>query len=127
MKQIFIVLLFSLSIFTCIAAPPNLFIEHLFDGRYNGNINIETIIYINNGMYYRGFTIKGDAEVITEIQKSIERDRNRSSHYTFYQDKDGSYTSMQVINNDEKIYIGFEIDSPDSGFFYIQGKEKAFK
>lgn len=127
MKKIIIALFFFLNCLFCQATPPNLFMEKLFDGRYNANKNVETMIFINNGKFYRGLTVSGDAKVISEIKAAMAKDKDRSSNYTFHQDKDGSYTSMQFTNNGEKIFSGLEINSPDTGFFYIQGIEKAFK
>ena len=127
MKKIFIIIFFLSEIVYALASPPNLAMENLFDGRYNGNKNVETTICVNNGMYYRGFTIKGDTRVISEIQKAMDKDKSKCSNYTFHQDDDGSYTSMQFLNNGEKIFSGLQVESPGIGFFYIQAKEKAFK
>ena len=127
MKKTFIIIFLLIGIFNAMATPPNLAMEKLFDGRYNNNNKVETTIIINNGMYYRGLTIKGDSKVLSEIQKAINKDKTRSSNYTFHQDKDATYTSMQFLNNGEKIFSGLQIDSPGNGFFYLQAKEKAFK
>ena len=127
MKTTFTIIFFFIGILSAMATPPNLSIEKLFDGRYNDNTKVETTIIINNGMHYRGITIKGDPRVLSEIQNAMNEDKVRSSNYTFHQDKDASYTSMQFQNNGEKIFSGLQIDSPGNGFFYIQAKEKAFK
>ena len=127
MKKTLIIVFFLIGILSAVATPPNLAIEKLFDGRYNDNIKVETTIILNNGMYYRSFTIMGDQKVLSEIQRAMNEDKARSINYTFHQDRDASYTSMQFLNNGEKIFAGLQIDSTGHAFFYLQAKEKAFK
>lgn len=127
MKKILTIIILFIGVLKTFASPPNLVVEKLFDGRYNRNPNVETTIFINNGIYYRGFTIKGDAKVISEIRAAMDKDLERSIQYTFHTDTEGSYISMQFINNEEKINSGLQIESPGNGFFYIQAKETAFK
>ena len=57
----------------------------------------------------------------------IEKDAPRGSDYSDYQGNDGQYTSLQIVNNGETIYIGLQRDKSGGGFFFIQGKEKAFQ
>lgn len=127
MKRLAIILL---SIFTAIAVyakPPKLNVESLFDGRFNNNKNVTISIYKNNGNYYRGITVKNNPNIIKKIADAIEKDTPRASNYSNYQSSDGEYTSIQIINNGETIYIGLQRDRHGGGFFFIQGKEKAFK
>ncbi|MBR5638489.1 MAG: hypothetical protein IKW83_01880 [Muribaculaceae bacterium] len=127
MKRLIIILL---SIFTAIAVfakPPKLNVENLFDGRFNNNKSVTISIYKNNGNYYRGITVKNNPDIINKIASAIEKDVPRASGYSDYQGSDGQYTSLQIINNGETIYIGLQRDRHGGGFFFIQGKEKAFK
>lgn len=127
MKRLTIILL---SIFTAIAVfakPPKLNVENLFDGRFNSNKSVTISIYKNNGNYYRGITVKNNPDIIKKIASAIEKDVPRASGYSDYQGNDGQYTSLQIINNGETIYIGLQRDRHGGGFFFIQGKEKAFK
>lgn len=109
------------------AKPPRLNVERLFDGRYNNNKNVTISIYKTNGNYYRGITIKNNPKIIHAIAETIEKDRPRSKDYSDYQGEDERYTSLQIVNNGEVIYIGLQRDRFGGGFFFIQGKEKAFK
>ena len=115
---------------TAIAAyanPPILNVEKLFDGRYNGNKNVTTTIYKNNGNYYRGITVKNNPDIIKKIAEAISKDAPRAKEYSDYNGPDGQYTSLQIVNNGEIIYIGMQRDKHGGAFFFIQGKEKAFK
>lgn len=109
------------------AKAPNLTVEKLFDGRYNKAAGVSSTVYKNNGKYYRGLTIENNAKVLKAIADAMKADAPRASHYSDHQEKDGQYTSMKVLNNGETIFIGLQRDTKESGFFFIQGNESAFK
>ena len=127
MKRLLIIILCILSCTTVFAKPPKLHVESLFDGRFNNNKSVTISIYKNNGNYYRGITVKNNPGIIRKIADAIERDVSRASQYSDHQGDDGQYTSLQIINNGETIYIGLQRDRHGGAFFFIQGKEKAFK
>lgn len=127
MKRLFILLLYIVSAVSIYANPPKLNVENLFDGRYNNNKSVTISIYKNNGNYYRGLTIKNNPEIIKQIAEAIAKDQPRAKDFSDYQGEDGQYTSLQIENNGEIIYIGLQRDKAGGGFFFIQGKEKAFK
>ena len=116
MKRLFILLLYIVSAVSIYANPPKLNVENLFDGRYNNNSN-----------YYRGLTVKNNPEIIKQIAEAIAKDQPRAKDFSDYQGNDGQYTSLQIVNNGETIYIGLQRDKSGGGFFFIQGKEKAFQ
>ncbi len=109
------------------AKAPNLAAEKLFDGRYNKTAGVTSHIYINNGTYYRSLTIENNPKVLKAIVETMKADTPKASHYSDHQDKDGQYTSIQVRNNGETIFIGLQRDNKGGGYFFIQGKESAFK
>ena len=127
MKRAVIIILSIITAITVFAKPPKLNVENLFDGRYNKNKSVTISIYKSNGNYYRGITVKNNPGIIKKIADAIERDAPRASHYSDHKNSDGQYTSLQIINNGETIYIGLQRDRHGGGFFFIQGKEKAFK
>lgn len=127
MKHLFILLLCVVSAVSIYANPPMLNVESLFDGRYNDNKSVIISIYKNNGNYYRGLTIKRNPEIIKQIAAAIAKDQSRAKEFSEYQGEDGHYTSLQIENNGEIIYIGLQRDKVGSGFFFIQGKGEAFK
>ena len=127
MKRIFILLLYIVSAVSIYANPPKLNVENLFDGRYNNNKSVTISIYKNNGNYYRGLTVKNNPKIIKQIAEAIAKDQPRAKGFSDYQGEDGQYTSLQIENNGEIIYIGLQRDKAGGGFFFIQGKEKAFK
>ena len=127
MKRLLILLLCRVSAVSIYANPPKLNVENLFDGRYNNNKSVTISIYKNNGNYYRGLTIKNNPEIIKQIAEAIAKDQPRAKDFSDYQGEDGQYTSLQIENNGEIIYIGLQRDKAGGGFFFIQGKEKAFK
>ncbi len=127
MKRILILLLCIVSAATIYARPPKLNVEKLFDGRYNNNKSVTISIYKNNGNYYRGLTIKDNPEIIKAITEAIKKDMSRGSSYSNCQGNDRLYIALQIANNGEIIYIGLQQDKSGGGFFFIQGKEKAFQ
>ena len=127
MKRLLILLLCIVSAVSIYANPPKLNVENLFDGRYNNNKSVTISIYKNNGNYYRGLTVKNNPKIIKQIAEAIAKDQPRAKDFSDYQGEDGQYTSLQIENNGEIIYIGLQRDKAGGGFFFIQGKEKAFK
>ena len=127
MKRLFILLLYIVSAVSIYANPPKLNVENLFDGRYNNNKSVTISIYKSNGNYYRGLTVKNNPEIIKQIAEAIAKDQLRAKDFSDYQGNDGQYTSLQIVNNGETIYIGLQRDKSGGGFFFIQGKEKAFQ
>lgn len=127
MKRLFILLLYIVSAVSIYANPPKLNVENLFDGRYNNNKSVTISIYKSNGNYYRGLTVKNNPEIIKQIAEAIAKDQPRAKDFSDYQGNDGQYTSLQIVNNGETIYIGLKRDKSGGGFFFIQGKEKAFQ
>lgn len=128
MKRTIFTLIILISALTAFARPPRLTVETLFDGRYNSHRDVSTSIYKNNGNYYRGLTIKKkNPTIVRQITGAIAADRNRASQYSEHNDGNGRYTSLQVTNNGATIHIGLQIDNDGKAFFFIQGKEKAFK
>ncbi len=127
MKRLFILLLYIVSAVSIYANPPKLNVENLFDGRYNNNKSVTISIYKSNGNYYRGLTVKNNPEIIKQIAEAIAKDQPRAKDFSDYQGNDGQYISLQIVNNGETIYIGLQRDKSGGGFFFIQGKEKAFQ
>ena len=127
MKRLLIITICAITAIAVYANPPKLNVESLFDGRYNNNKSVTILIYKNNGNYYRGITVKNNSDIVKKIAELISKDAPRAKEYSDYHGEDGQYTSLQIINNGEVIYIGLQRDRHGGAFFFIQGKEKAFK
>lgn len=127
MKRFAIIILCLTTALAVFAKPPKLNVEKLFDGRLNSSKSVTISIYKNNGNYYRSMTVNNNPDIIKKIADAIEKDASRATNYSDHQGSDGQYTSLQIINNGETIYIGLQRDRHGGGFFFIQGKEKAFK
>lgn len=127
MKRLIIIITCIVTAIVVYATPPKLNVESLFDGRYNDNKSVTISIYKNNGNYYRGLTVKNNPGIIKKIAEAISKDLPRAKEYSDYSGTDGQYTSLQIVNNGETIYIGLQRDRHGGAFFFIQGKEKAFK
>lgn len=127
MKRLIIIITCIIAALAVYANPPKLNVESLFDGRYNDNKSVTISIYKNNGNYYRGLTVKDNPGIINKIAEAISKDVPRAKEYSDYSGADGQYTSLQIVNNGEVIYIGLQRDKHGGAFFFIQGKEKAFK
>ena len=127
MKRLLIIITCVMTAVALYANPPKLNVENLFDGRYNDNKNVTITIYKNNGNFYRGMTIKNNPGIVKKIAEAISKDAPRAKEYSDHHDADGQYTALQIVNNGEVIYIGLQQDKHGGAFFFIQGKEKAFK
>ena len=127
MKRLIFIIACIITAIAVHANPPKLHVESLFDGRYNDNKSVTISIYKNNGNYYRGLTVNNNPGIIKKIAESITKDAPRAKEYSDYNGADGHYTSLQIVNNGETIYIGLQRDRHGGAFFFIQGKEKAFK
>ena len=127
MKRLIIILMCTVTAFAVSANPPELNVENLFDGRYNDNKSVTISIYKSNGNYYRGLTVKNNPGIIKTIAEAISKDAPKAKEYSDYNAVDGQYTSLQIVNNGEIIYIGLQRDKHGGAFFFIQGKENAFK
>ena len=127
MKRLIIIITCIVTSLAVYANPPKLNVESLFDGRYNGDKSVTISIYKNNGNYYRGLTVKNNPGIVKKIADALSKDVPRAKEYSDYNGADGQYTSLQIVNNGELIYIGLQRDKHGGAFFFIQGKEKAFK
>lgn len=126
MKRLIIILSIILSTAIAYAVPPQLAVEQLFDGRYNENKDVTTSIYKNKGNFYRSLRVKGNPEIVKVMSDAIAKDWPKASEFSDHIGDNGRYTSLTIINNGEKIHIGLKSNSKGT-FFFIQGKEKAFK
>ena len=127
MKRLFIIITCIVTAIAAYAGSPKLNALSLFDGRYNDNKSVTISIYKNNGNYYRGMTVKNNPGIVKRIADTISKDVPRAKEYSDYNGPDGQYTSLQIVNNGEIIYIGLQRDKHGGAFFFIQGNEKAFK
>ena len=127
MRRLIIIIMCFVTALAVYANPPKLNVESLFDGRYNGDKSITISIYKNNGNYYRGLTVKSNPGIVKKIADALSKDAPKAKEYSDYNGADGQYTSLQIVNNGELIYIGLQRDKHGGAFFFIQGKEKAFK
>ena len=127
MKRLILLITCIITAMAAFANPPKLSVESLFDGRYNDNKSVTISIYKSNGNYYRGLTVKNNQGIIKKIAEAISKDTPKAKEYSDYNGADGQYTSLQIVNNGEIIYIGLQCDKHGGAFFFIQGKEKAFK
>lgn len=126
-RLVVIITVFIVSATAVFAKPPHLAVENLFDGRFNNTNGVTTSIYKNKGNYYRGLTVKGNERVLDKVAEAIEKDRSRGIDYSDFNDDSGRYISLKIVNNGATIFIGLQREKTGEGFFFIQGKEEAFK
>lgn len=126
MKQLFVILIFSLYSIAVMAKPPQLAVERLFDGRYNKEKTVRTSISRADGMYYRSLRITNNPGIIEIIEEALREDSPRAAKSFEQEGEGGRYTSLKIINNGETIDIGLQ-QYNGNAFFFIRGKEKAFK
>ncbi|MBO4964943.1 MAG: hypothetical protein J6C81_01615 [Muribaculaceae bacterium] len=127
MKRTVFLIIILLSCLSAFAKAPNLNVEKLFDGRYNSNRHVTVSVYKNNGNYYRGLTIENDPAILKKIAETISKDAPRGFNYSDNINGGSRYISLKIKSNGETIFIGLQMENSGNGFFFIQGKEKAFK
>lgn len=126
MKQLLSILIFLFSSVAAVAKPPQLAVEHLFDGRYNKDKTVRTSISRADGMYYRSLHITDNPNLIKIIENALSKDRQRATKSFEQEGEGGRYSSLKIVNNGEPIDIGLQ-QYNGNAFFFIKGKEKAFK
>lgn len=126
MKQLLLIFIFVLTSISAMAKAPQLAVEQLFDGRYNKEKTVRTSISRADGMYYRSLQITNNPEIIKAIENALRKDSPRATKSFEQEGEGGKYTSLKIINNGETIDIGLQ-QYNGNAFFFIKGKEKAFK
>ncbi len=126
MKHLIIFLTLLISSLTAMATPPHLAVEQLFDGRYNKEKSVRTSISKADGNYYCSLHITNNPGIIKVIEAALRKDGPRASKFFEQEGQGGRYTSLKIISNGETIDIGLQ-QYNGSAFFFIKGKEKAFK
>ncbi len=126
MKHLIIFLTLLISSLTAMATPPHLVAEQLFDGRYNKEKSVRTSISKADGFYYRSLRITNNPGIIKVIEAALKKDAPRASKSFEQEGEGGRYTYLTIINNGETIDIGLQ-QYNGSAFFFINGKEKAFR
>lgn len=111
---------------SAMATPPHLATEQLFDGRYNKAKSVRTSISKADGNYYYSLHITNNPGIIKVIEAAIRKDSPRASKSFEQEGEGGRYTCLKIISNGETIDIGLQ-QYNGSAFFFIRGKEKAFK
>ncbi len=126
MKQLLIITVLLLSSITSMAKPLNLAVEQLFDGRYNKERTVTTSISKANGIYYRSLQVTNNPRIVKAIENALRKDSPKASESFEQEGEGGRYISIEIVNNGETIEIGLQ-QYKGSAFFFIKGKEKAFK
>ena len=126
MKRFFLILFFAITALVSYAAPPRLAVEQLFDGRYTKEKGVTISISKDNGIYYRGFSLKDNPAILRKMIEAIEKDAPRATKYFEQEGEGGHYTSLKLVNNGEKIDIGLQ-RYKGSAYLFIKGNETAFK
>lgn len=128
MKKILIILWLILVTITASAKPPQISVEHLFDGRYNNEKNVSISISKNNGTYFRMLQVNNNPAIVKKIVNTLHKDKDNASRYFEQTGEGGKSIIVKITNNGEIIDIGFQQDpSGKSATLFIKGPEKAFK
>lgn len=126
MKQLFVILIFLLSSVAAMAKAPHLAVEQLFDGRYNKEKSVRTSISRADGIYYRSLHITNNPAIIKIIENALRKDDQRASKSFEQEGEGGRYISLKIVNNGEIIDVGLQ-QYNGTAFFFIKGKEEAFR
>lgn len=127
MKKTVFTVIMALCGLTAMATPPNLALESLFDGRYNGKKDISVSYIKSPGNYYRNIEVTNNPELVKSIEKLVEKDAKRASNYNDTYDGGEHTTIFQVPSNGTQINIGVTREGPKGITVFIQGPESAFK
>lgn len=133
MKRYIIIMIAMLAGLVAMAKPPHLNVEKLFDGSYNSNKNVSINISKKNGEYYRGFSVKDNAALVKKVTELFKKDADQADEAQDIIEGGGiTYSSMQIKNNNQKIYIGISYSpghypGSDDCYLFIKGRVEAFK
>lgn len=126
MKQLIVIVILVLTSISTLAKPPRFAVEQLFDGRYNKEKTVRTSISRSDGIYYRSLHITNNPGIIKIIENALRKDSPRAAKSFEQEGEGGRYTSLKIVNNGETIDIGLQ-QYNGNAFFFIKGKENAFK
>lgn len=126
MKQLLVIFILILTSIAAMAKPPHLAAEQLFDGRYNKEKTVRTSISRADGIYYRSLHITDNPGIIKIIENALRKDSPRAAKSFDQEGEGGRYTSLKIVSNGVTIDIGLQ-QYNGNAFFFIKGKEKAFK
>lgn len=128
MRRLLIIISMLVMSVIAYAKPPQLAAEQFFDGRYNTEKSVRTTISKENGSYYRGLQVTGNAAIVKKIVEAIAKDSSRAARYFEQTGEGGKSILMKISNNGETIDICIQQNTEGTNaYFFIKGPEKAFK
>ncbi len=109
------------------ATPPNLNVEKLFDGTYNNNKSVSIVISKNKSEHSYCMIVNNNESIVNKIKDYYNKDHKRADEsQEMFPRSGGVMRWMVIINNNEKIEIGYMYDNKVCQFF-IKGPAEAFK
>lgn len=127
MKRTLIVCITLVMAAICIAAPPKLACEKIFDRKDIRTEGHDIVKITQPANYFRGVTADRDKSLLKDVQKAFDEDRKRACNVVEGFDGKNDYAILNITNNGCVINVGFYWN--DNGYvnLFIQSDPKAFK
>ena len=108
------------------AAPPDLNVLKLLDGRYIGNPNVNLTIIDDEEDIYRGIRVCDNEVLISEIENAFNKDKAKANHSVFNQVGYNTSIILEFQNNGKEFTVGLSKNGKSVSLF-ISGERAAFK
>lgn len=128
MKRFLFITVFVAMTLVVLAKAPNLNVEKLFEDPYKTNKSVSIQISKSHNKYYRGFTVRGNAKLVKQVEKFYDQDsKSASTSQEMIEAGERKFSSMKIENNGETINIGLSYEGKDGCYLFITGPLAAFE
>lgn len=114
--------------FTALAKAPNLNLDKLFEDPYKSNKSVTIQISKSQGKYFRGFSVRANAELVKKVEQLFKQDNKKASEsQDIIEAGEKKFSSMKIVNNNQNIQIGLSYEGTDGCYLFISGPASAFE
>ena len=121
------ILLAACSVITAFAASPKLACEALFSDKYKRHKDTEMTINRSADNYFRQLRVDGNAQIVAEIERAVNKDSQAAFNSTQRFNNDGETIILNIQRGDYLINIGFNKYSDSSAKIFLQSQPEAFQ
>lgn len=128
MKRFLFIAIIMVSGFTALAKAPNLNLDKLFEDPYKSNKSVTIQISKSQGKYFRGFSVRANAELVKKVEQLFKQDNKKASEaQDIIEAGEKKFSSMKIVNNNQNIQIGLSYEGTDGCYLFISGPASAFE
>lgn len=128
MKRFLFIAIIMVSGFAAMAKAPNLNLDKLFEDPYKSNKSVTIQISKSKGKYFRGFSVRANAELVKKVEQLFKQDNKKASEsQDIIEAGEKKFSSMKIVNNNQNIQIGLGYEGTDGCYLFISGPASAFE